>query len=52
MSTGVFACPKHAAAGHKQPPVSQVVQEAVDGAGRQQAAGVQVCKHSGQVGTG
>lgn len=36
----------------KHLPVSEVVQEAVDGAGRQQAAGVQVCQHSGQVGTG
>lgn len=46
------AKPTAAAAYHKCTPVSEVVQEAVDGAGRQEAAGVQVCQHSGQIGTG
>lgn len=40
-------CPRAVAAHHKHTPVSEVVQEAVNGGGRQQAAGVQVCKHSG-----
>lgn len=44
--------PMAAAACHKDTPVSEMVQEAVDGASRQQAAGVQVRKHSGQIGTG
>ena len=51
-SAAVFACPKAAATHRKHTPVGKVVQEAVDGAGGQQAAGIQVCKHSGQVGTG